>query len=556
MRIQKLLWALGVICLPLHLPGSVFTVTNNLDSGTGSLRQAITDANAVTPGTNTIAFNIPAPGVQIISVLHQLPVITNAMIIDGTTQPGYAGTPLIALNGNSLFASACGLVIAGNGSTVRALTIQRFKLSSASSHGILIQGGGGNVVAGCFIGTETNGITQQFNNGAGVWISNSVNNVIGGTNAADRNLISGNIVCGVLISDGATSNQVLGNIIGLGIAGTNAVANNRGVVISNTPNNIIGGTVPGARNVISGQTDHEVLIIGLGASGNVVAGNYIGTRADGTALSTNNVNFDGVSVNNAPSNTIGGTVAAARNVLSGNNNGVTLLGTNSYGNVIQGNYIGTDASGTIKNPQQIRHPGDGAQWRFQREQPDWGRGGRSRQCDFRQQDLWRLYQRFRRQHGPGQFHRDGRHGIAGVGQWRVRHRCRHECLRFGKYPRRHGARRGECHLRKSQRWPRYFGRNVDKRFFVEQPGPGQSHWCGGRMAAFSVGQWLGRTRRARACGVGGKQQHDWRPGFRQRQCDWVTTVSMAFFLGGAFGFSELQAPTISSLEIPSCPTDS
>ena len=330
--------------------GAILQVTNTADSGAGSLRQAISDANA-TPGTNTITFNIPGPGAPTISLLTQLPVITNAVNIDGTTQPGYLGTPLIALNGNSLFGSACGLVIASGGNSVRALTIQRFKFNAATGHGILIQGGGGNVVAGCFIGTDTNGIAQQFNSGCGIWISNSVNNVIGGTNAADRNLLSGNSVCGVLISGGgATGNQVLGNIIGLGIAGTNAVGNNRGVIISNAPNNIIGGVVPGARNVISGQFDHEIVVTGLGATGNVIEGNYIGVRSDGAALSANNANFDGVSVNNAPSNTIGGIVTGARNILSGNNNGITLLGSNTIGNVIQGNYIGTDPSGSVKIP--------------------------------------------------------------------------------------------------------------------------------------------------------------------------------------------------------------
>ncbi len=340
----------SLFCCALECAGATFQVTTNLDFNAGSLRQAITDANA-TPGTNTITFNIPGSGVQTISVSSQLPVITNTLVIDGTTQPGYTGTPLIALNGNGLFGSACGLVITGTGNTVRALSIQRFHFSGGTGHGILIQGGGSNIVAGCFIGVDATGTALQFNSGAGIWISNSVYNVIGGTNAADRNLICGNSIAGVLISGGAaTNNQVLGNYIGLGIFGTNVIGSTHGVTISNTPNNIIGGTVPGARNVISGQSDHEVILTGTGTVGNVIAGNYIGIRADGTALSANNANFDGISVNNAPSNTIGGIVAGARNVISGNNNGINLLGSNTVGNVIQGNYIGTDASGSVKIP--------------------------------------------------------------------------------------------------------------------------------------------------------------------------------------------------------------
>ena len=340
----------SLFCCALECAGASFQVTTTVDFNAGSLRQAITDANA-TPGTNTITFNIPGSGVQTISVSSQLPVITNTLVIDGTTQPGYTGTPLIALNGNGLFGSACGLVITGTGNTVRALSIQRFHFSGGTGHGILIQGGGSNVVAGCFIGVDATGTALQFNSGAGIWISNSVYNVIGGTNAADRNLICGNSVAGVLLSGGvAANNQVLGNYIGLGIFGTNAIGSTHGVTISNAPNNIIGGNVPGARNVISGQLDHEVILTGTGTVGNIIAGNYIGIRADGTALSANNANFDGISVNNAPGNTIGGIVAGTRNVISGNNNGINLLGSNTVGNVIVGNYIGTDASGSVKIP--------------------------------------------------------------------------------------------------------------------------------------------------------------------------------------------------------------
>src|SRR4051794_31241832 len=79
---------------------STFLVTNTGDGGPGSLRRAILDANAGTAGTNTIEFDIPGDGVKTIAPLSPLPPITRAVLIDGFSQPGYAGTPLIELSGS------------------------------------------------------------------------------------------------------------------------------------------------------------------------------------------------------------------------------------------------------------------------------------------------------------------------------------------------------------------------------------------------------------------------------------------------------------------------
>ncbi len=79
---------------------STFLVSNTGDSGPGSLRQAILDSNAATGATNTIDFDISGTGVQTIAPLSPLPAITNPVLIDGTSQPGYAGTPLIELSGS------------------------------------------------------------------------------------------------------------------------------------------------------------------------------------------------------------------------------------------------------------------------------------------------------------------------------------------------------------------------------------------------------------------------------------------------------------------------
>ena len=78
----------------VFIPVGVFAVTTTADSGPGSLRQAILDSNAATGQTNTIDFDIPGSGVQTIAPLSPLPAITNPVLIDGFSQPGYAGTPL------------------------------------------------------------------------------------------------------------------------------------------------------------------------------------------------------------------------------------------------------------------------------------------------------------------------------------------------------------------------------------------------------------------------------------------------------------------------------
>src|SRR5690349_5719531 len=118
--------ARGFLCPPLRLEAleermapATFTVTNTDDSGLGSLRQAILDANAAASGTDTIAFNITGGGVHTIRPTSPLPTLTDIAVIDGTTQPGYAGVPLIELNGSGAGSTANGLTIQDGGSTVK-----------------------------------------------------------------------------------------------------------------------------------------------------------------------------------------------------------------------------------------------------------------------------------------------------------------------------------------------------------------------------------------------------------------------------------------------------
>ena len=317
---------------------ATFTVTSTNDSGSGSLRQAILDANA-SSGLDTIAFQIAGAGVHTIAPVTTLPPLSDPAIIDGTTQPGYSTLPLIELNGTSAGANA-GLRLLAGGCTVRGLAINRFQ-----TQGIDISGPGTNVVVGNFLGTDPTGLLARGNVFEGVLISGSSGNVIGGTNRADRNLISGNADAGVYILNGG-GNQVVGNFIGTTVTGLVRLGNsNNGVAIYNSAGNTVGGTNAAARNLVSGNYASGVYLAGGGANGNLVTGNYLGTDTSGTVALANL--GDGVTLSAALNNVIGGTSAGAGNLISGNAKAGVSFAANATGNLVQGNFIGTDAAGRL-----------------------------------------------------------------------------------------------------------------------------------------------------------------------------------------------------------------
>ncbi|HET6979493.1 MAG TPA: SBBP repeat-containing protein [Pyrinomonadaceae bacterium] len=306
-----------------------FVVTNTNNHGTGSLREAITNANAVL-GADTITFNIPGADVKVINLVNPLPDITEPVVIDGSTQPGYAGSPLIQLDGASLDSGERGLVILAGGTTVRGLAIGGFR-----GPGIEARSCNNNVIQGNYLGVDASGSSPRPN-GFGISLSQSSNNVIGGTTAATRNVISGNTSHGVEIL--GQGNVVQGNFIGANAAGTIAIANDKGIHISgaSSTNNLIGGTVAGAGNLISGNQQG----IFIEAPGNTIQGNLIGTDVTGSNRIPNSNAISASSQNTL----IGGLTPGARNIISGNNGGV-IFGEN--GSKLQGNFIGTDITGTI-----------------------------------------------------------------------------------------------------------------------------------------------------------------------------------------------------------------
>lgn len=326
-----------------------FTVRNTNDDGPGSLRQVILDANT-DPDLNTIGFAIPGSGVHTIRPNSALPPLTQPVIIDGTTQPGSScatasspATLLIELDGTNANAD-WGLVVEGGSSVVRGLVINRF------GGGISVQNPGastpGETIACNYIGTDPSGTLAQPNSFIGVSINGTSDNVIGGSVTGDGNLISGNGTQGIsVVGNSASGNIIQGNLIGVNSSGTSALPNSDdGIDISAVINTQIGGTAAAARNIISGNLGNGIRLYAGDSNGTLVQGNLIGTNASGTGAIPNSL--DGIIIVGGNNITIGGT-SAARNVISGNNgNGIRISCCGSSSNVIQSNYVGVGVDGT------------------------------------------------------------------------------------------------------------------------------------------------------------------------------------------------------------------
>ena len=326
------------------------TVTNTNDTGPGSLRNALNWA-AKYPGT-TIRFAIPTsdPGygggvwtIRPASPLREVSldssVPCDGTMIDGTTQPGYAGSPLIVLDGSVLSGWYYGLKITGANCTVRGLTINNFV-----ALGICLSGAGatGNRVEGCWIGLDRTGTAAAANQCGGLGIeSGSHGNTIGGTTGAARNVISGNAREGLYLN-GSADNVVQGNYIGTNAAGTAAVGNAwAGLsVYGGSTNNTFGGSGAGQGNLLAGGQSMGLYLGGSGTTRNVVSGNTIGTNLAGTAA-----------LANAGAGVVIGSGAAANtlsaNLISGNGReGVLVADAGSDANVITGNTIGVNLAGS------------------------------------------------------------------------------------------------------------------------------------------------------------------------------------------------------------------
>ncbi len=302
-------------------------------AGACTLRAAIEEAN-VRPGKDLITFNVPGPSPHTIRPGSALPAVTDPVVIDGTSEPDYSGSPVIELDGSLAGAGANGLLLRQQGE-VYGLVINRF-----SGNGIHIDQSRGNIIDRNFIGTDLTGKLALGNVGSGIYAV-GYDDRIGGPGPRPRNVISGNGGSGVGYDHGNVTIQ--GNFVGTDVTGTVRLGNQIYGVVGDAFSSL---AVTG--NVISGN-GHDGVIIG--SYGGTVTGNYIGVDVTGTQPMGNG--GDGVNVNAKSGTTIGGkpltlpggTCIGDCNIISAN--GLNGVNGGYWEAFVTGNYIGVDVTGRV-----------------------------------------------------------------------------------------------------------------------------------------------------------------------------------------------------------------
>jgi CSLREA domain-containing protein len=360
MRMRSISWLALFALLGLAGPASATTFTVNVTDDTTdgtcnaahcSLREAMAAAQSPAGAPHVIAFNIPGGGVKTIAIGSLLPQLNQTVTIDGYTQPGSSpntnatgainAVPLIELRGTG----ASGLQIVDFGAN--PVIVARGLIGSNFSGGLFVMSSGSLTVRGSFIGTTADGLAA--NNPAQFGLSASGGTlVVGGTNPADRNVISGNSVGIVanLSPFGSISAVVQGNLIGLNKTGTAAVPNqfgySSGGCNGGNASGQIGGATAAARNVVSGNTEIGINIgnCGVGTSntsvGSFVRGNFVGTDVTGTNAVPNLI---GVSVGSGPNVVVGGLNAGDGNLIAFNTGAGVVLASSVNGLGVLGNSI-------------------------------------------------------------------------------------------------------------------------------------------------------------------------------------------------------------------------
>jgi hypothetical protein len=300
---------------PLPARAETFVVVNTEDSGLGSLRQTILDANA-NPGPDTITFDIDGEAPHVISLGEALPPITDPVEILG---PDQESETTVVIDGGELVSTAVGirLDLGSSGSVIKNLEIRNF------GTGILVPGSSSQAHA--ITGNRIHG-----NSNSGIFLT-------GAESVVEANVVYGNGT-GINLGTSANGNILDSNLVGTA-DGLTASPNNVGVNITNGSANLV------VANVISGNTTRGLRIGGVAGTNNVVRGNLIGTTADGAQPLANGT--DGVIIQqDAGNNTIGGTDPTAGNLISGNLGPGVLISGAGNGNQVLGNTIGLDVEGT------------------------------------------------------------------------------------------------------------------------------------------------------------------------------------------------------------------
>jgi len=362
--VKQLFFSGLFICiLVIHvIYADTFIVTNTNDQGEGSLRWAIAESN-VHAGPDTIQFNISEQDSNYNGTLwiirpHTIyePLYEGHTIIDGASQEINQGDhnpdgPDIMIDGREMTEVNIGFIISSEYNIISGLMITGFQ-----EFGIRLRETGAqfNQIWGNYIGTDGSE-TDTLGNMHGIYLSRGASyNTIGGESVEKRNIISGNQGDGIRMTS-TYHNTVIGNYIGTDKTGTLSVRNawdgkSSGVYLGYLSKlNIVGGPVSSQRNVISGNGRDGIQI--ATSDSNTVQGNFIGTDVTGTVLLSNSQSGvgDGIDIRYGASyNNIGGNTPGMRNLICGAvNSGFRIFTDSTHSNIIRGNYIGTDSSGTL-----------------------------------------------------------------------------------------------------------------------------------------------------------------------------------------------------------------
>ncbi|MBO4873687.1 MAG: T9SS type A sorting domain-containing protein [Bacteroidales bacterium] len=329
---------------------ATYTVTTTGDSGTNTLRYALQMCMS-SAGPHTINFNIPTTDANYnpsTGVWVIMPASDLPMIIQSNVT--IDGTTQTSFAGDT---NPYGPEIVIDGSNARDYGFRFMNAPNATLKGLNIRrfskgaqfyGSANSIVSGCYVGTNETGDSIMGNDIGLEFISNSDYCTIGGTTTADRNIISGNLHIGIRLLD-VKYCAVKGNYIGTNREGTGSLPNYDGMSMEGAVQFCtIGGTTPAGRNIISGNTDYGLPLFGAGATQNVIIGNYIGTDVTGTLPLGNTY---GVLFDDGSfSNRVGGDTDSERNIISGNvGYGVFFYNNGTNNNLLKNNFIGTDYTG-------------------------------------------------------------------------------------------------------------------------------------------------------------------------------------------------------------------
>ena len=361
---------------------ATFLVTTAADGGAGSLRAAILEADADgSAGVDEIDFKIAGSGLRTISPTTVLPTITRPVFLDGESEPGYSGTPLILLDGGSEPAGTDGLTISGGSSKVEGLQVNDFApahpqgdVDSTGGRGIYLTGAGGDLIAADVLGLISN-VNATFGNGIGVEVdapdvtiggTGALGDVIGGNSGSRAYIPSRDPVVGTTPAPGDTSVTgdgiavdavsgvvIRGNRIGEAAGAPDRLENSGdGIGLIGAIRPVIGGSDAGDGNVIAGSYLNGIYMDAQMEPGDfmgaTIQGNDIGVEPDANGYFDQANDGAGIFAQ-AAGNTIGGTTSGEANVVGANSGiGILVEPIDASGNplasggdnLIEGNFVG------------------------------------------------------------------------------------------------------------------------------------------------------------------------------------------------------------------------